>query len=273
MSHFLWVLLGVFLGCWLRNRSQGMSALESQPTMPMESNPVSTVATVRADLARQRRDVEQTLGEIEQLVDSSLAEPDANSIGEQLLASTRELSDQLLAGYDALRAPGLTDSSTDDEIASDRAAMEEFVQDRLHTRDRYQNPFCLALFQVDGTRRESNVNSRQALAVLKQLIRVTDRAYRMRNDELIVILPETSLEGGLMFAKRCVTLLIDELGTRSFGGITHAIDGDSVRTLLNRADAALYRAKSDDFSFVFSNDGTHISANQGPYDLVAEPND
>ena len=68
-------------------------------------------------------------------------------------------------------------------------------------------------------------DSRDALNILNRLIRVTDRAYLMSDNEIIVILPETSLEGGRVFAQRCVMQIIEDIGTRAFAGVADAIDG------------------------------------------------
>ncbi|MBI4184284.1 MAG: GGDEF domain-containing protein [Proteobacteria bacterium] len=92
---------------------------------------------------------------------------------------------------------------------------------------------------------------RQVARLLKASVRETDFVGRLGGDEFAVLLVRTSWEAGLAYAKRLERALnatyIPWSGATiklkaSFGAQRYGAD-DSERTLLHRADTAMYRAK------------------------------
>ena len=86
-----------------------------------------------------------------------------------------------------------------------------------------------------------------------QALRNTDTAFRYGGEEFVALLPETGLQAALHLAERIRTrfeILPLELGdTRPVHctisiGVSETCEGDNVTSLLQRADEALYRAKS-----------------------------
>jgi diguanylate cyclase (GGDEF)-like protein len=103
----------------------------------------------------------------------------------------------------------------------------------------------------------------QVAGIMKATVRETDAVARYGGDEFIVILPDTGWQGALTFADR----LRRRVDDYSFGpphappfGVTISIgvalgrgaDGISTDSLLEEADAALYRAKTAGRNRVFS---------------------
>jgi GGDEF domain-containing protein len=216
-----------------------------------ESLPASGLVFAPLQMARTRRDIETTLSQLERLIESVSADSGMHAIGCRLLDSSRALSTQLEQGFEELQAAQALTQVT----ITEKSVIVEFIRDRLATRSHYGNPFSLVLFHLDEAE-----DSQHALNILNRLIRVTDRAYLMSDNEIIVVLPETSLEGGRVFAQRCVMQIIEDIGTRAFAGVADAIDEDNVSAIIKRADEALYRARADDFSFAYSHDGEVIAA-------------
>jgi diguanylate cyclase (GGDEF)-like protein len=103
----------------------------------------------------------------------------------------------------------------------------------------------------------------QIAAIMKATARDTDAVARYGGDEFIVILPDTGWQGALTFADR----LRRRVDDYTFGppntpalGVTISVgvalgrgsDGVSTESLLQEADAALYRAKTAGRNRVFS---------------------
>ena len=91
-------------------------------------------------------------------------------------------------------------------------------------------------------------------AIIRDSIRAEDIACRFGGEEFTVILPDTTVEGACDRAEgilRAVSDLRVPVGKEVFSGFTISIgmaiypgDGDSTELLLQRSDAALYRAKN-----------------------------
>ena len=88
---------------------------------------------------------------------------------------------------------------------------------------------------------------------LKAHLRPEDRLARIGGEEFLVLLPETGLDGALILAERLrQTIARTEVPavaahvrmTASFGVAERAVGDRTMKEMLARADAALYRAKS-----------------------------
>jgi hypothetical protein len=214
---------------------------------PSEVGPAESGLGLDAlQIVRTRHDIETALLRLEKVIEANGPSDPHQEIGREILESSRTLTSHLCSGLDELQ---VAQTATPVDV-TENSVIVEFVHDRLLTRDQYGSPFSLVLFHLDEAE-----DSRGALQILNRLIRVTDRAYLMSQHEIIVILPETSLEGGRVFGQRCVSQLSEDLGTRAFAGIADAIRGDDASSIIGRADEALCRARTDDFSFAYSHDG------------------
>jgi diguanylate cyclase (GGDEF)-like protein len=130
---------------------------------------------------------------------------------------------------------------------------------------RYQRPYAVVLFDVDHFKlyndHYGHVAGDGALKdisnFLKGTVRKTDRVYRYGGEELLVLLPETSREGAIAMAHRMIYGIMDmkiphektpfKMVTISGGvsGPDEAAGDEPWHDVVQRADRALYRAKSD----------------------------
>ena len=86
------------------------------------------------------------------------------------------------------------------------------------------------------------------VATANRLLRRPDQLARFGGEEFVALLPETSLEEALGVAERirqaCAQPSPETACTVSIGVTTNHTAGDSVDTLIARADAAMYQAKA-----------------------------
>lgn len=138
-----------------------------------------------------------------------------------------------------------------------RRGVMAFVDKEVQRIERYKGNFCILLFDIDNFK---SINDRYGHdvgdEVLKKLardlqsrMRRTDCFGRWGGEEFIVVVPAIELEDALMIAevlRRVIpTLDVGEAGsiTASFG-VAQMQPGDSVDTVIQMADRALYLAKS-----------------------------
>jgi diguanylate cyclase (GGDEF)-like protein len=117
---------------------------------------------------------------------------------------------------------------------------------------RYHHPLALGLFDLDGFKAVNDQYGHPAgdrvlkgVAKVIDSSRLTDDAFRIGGDEFAVLMPETTLEGGKIAAKRLADALAEaKLGdgtvTASYG--VAATIGDAL-SLHDAADRALLTAK------------------------------
>jgi two-component system chemotaxis response regulator CheY len=130
---------------------------------------------------------------------------------------------------------------------------------------RYDQRFCIVLFDVDRFKAFNDTAGHQAgdevlrtvAGALQHQARGGDTVYRYGGEELLVALPEQACEGALQAAERMrkevesLAILHPGIGpppgvVTVSGGVacfSSEVDGDAA-SLVQRADAALYRAKN-----------------------------
>ena len=138
----------------------------------------------------------------------------------------------------------------------------ELAERELSRALRYQHPVCLLMLDVDHFKRVNDTYGHKqgdkVLTVLAQTcvdtLRDSDIAGRLGGEEFAFMLPETGREQGLEVAERLRKVLAattvatdDDEGnvhfTVSIGMCLLCSECDTVDTLLNCADKALYEAK------------------------------
>lgn len=88
--------------------------------------------------------------------------------------------------------------------------------------------------------------------LLKKALRDGDRVYRFGGEEFIILLNRTDLEGAKLVAERLLTLCRNnkplfqnqQIAVTLSIGLTKVTENDSVDRIIERSDAALYRAKN-----------------------------
>jgi len=171
----------------------------------------------------------------------------------QVLESTR-------ADNRRLEALATTDPLT--RVLNRRAFLDRLTAEVDRSR-RYDSTLALLLFDVDHFKRINDTVGhlagdsvlKQMGALLEDAVRKVDIVARYGGEEFVAILPETSLDGAVIFAERLrerIAAQSFDIGnqrllrlTVSIGIATFPSAGvASTDDLINRADEALYRAKA-----------------------------
>lgn len=159
----------------------------------------------------------------------------------------------LTAANYQLRLIAATDSLT-------RVASRDHLQQRAEleiSRSLEQaQPLCLMVFDIDHFKQINDQLGhsvgdqvlQQACQVTQQLLRPTDVIGRYGGDEFVVILPHTEQDAVVAIGQRIIERLrqielADHLQVSASFGVATLQSGDSFRSLFERADSALYRAK------------------------------
>ena len=135
--------------------------------------------------------------------------------------------------------------------------MRRRLDQLLECRRRYEQPFALVVFDVEGpgAREDDGGGGRQtALAVagaaLGESVRLVDETFRLEEDALCVLAPGQSTVGGVQMAERLLAALEDleragglRIGI-SAGVVACPEHGDDAETLLRKADEAMWRARA-----------------------------
>ena len=153
----------------------------------------------------------------------------------------------------ALERLALTDSLTglSNRRAGDRALEREVARAR-----RSSSPFSLALLDLDNLKEINDLQGhaagdealRHVSQILTSSFRASDLAIRWGGDEFLVLLPDVTLEGAVIFAERArqrvESLAVPGVGRLTMSaGIVEVAENEDPREAIARADAELYEAK------------------------------
>jgi diguanylate cyclase (GGDEF)-like protein len=133
-----------------------------------------------------------------------------------------------------------------------RRAFDERLDAELNRNRRFSHSFSLALIALDGLetaidrvgQAAGDAMLRRVATILKQHTRMIDGCFRIRSDELAIVMPGTSLEGARIVADRCRAHSIE---SRACDAAVHigfgvvAADDETPVQILARATAALAR--------------------------------
>jgi diguanylate cyclase (GGDEF)-like protein len=180
---------------------------------------------------------------------------------ELLLTVERAVEKKRLRDANARLLRELTALSRTDALTGlgNRRAYDE-VLSREHARAvRYRLPLGLILFDVDHFKRVNDAHGHlggddvlKGFAALAQsLFRETDVSFRIGGEEFAIVLPHTAGAGAQEAALRLVTSLAEtplragrsHVTITCSAGVSCLQEGDTPAMLVQRADAALYRAK------------------------------
>jgi diguanylate cyclase len=192
---------------------------------------------------------------------------------ERLLKPTLRLVSQMASSYDELRQQSsmlmaFTEVRTDALTGlSNRRAFDEALTSLLALKKRYKSGFSVAIFDIDYFKKVNDEQGhlhgdkvlRQVADLLELCVRETDVVARYGGEEFIVIMPETELEGARVLARRIQRTVEADSDVTISGGLAVALAGDDERTLVARADEALYAAKAAGRNGVYQHDGLEIA--------------
>lgn len=182
---------------------------------------------------------------------------------EAILAPTLRLTTNLSLAYDQMRKQSaqlmtFAGSRTDAETGvHNRRALQEQLEVLFSmfnpSDESNQGHFALALFSIESHDEESAaIPFAQMLA---EGVRGTDFVARYSSDEFAVVMPQTTLAGGLVFSQRFLTKAVDRLGSAVWGGVVETVSVDDPDRLLSRADSALYSARATGEACLYQHSG------------------
>jgi diguanylate cyclase (GGDEF)-like protein len=190
---------------------------------------------------------------------------------EAMLGPTMQLAHQLSNAYDQIRqqsdaletfTQGRTDPLTG--VGNGRA-LEHQLRVLLSGAYRGNPTFAIALLSLDRNGFAEGRSTASILPLLPKLasvirtcMRESDFVARYGDDEFVVVMPQTTLAGGRVFANRVRMRSADELATTVCCGLTEVQPNDDARALLARADSALYSAKAAGANRLFVHTGSQI---------------
>ena len=170
---------------------------------------------------------------------------------DKLEAAVRELDEK----NQALEVMTRTDRLTG---LANRRRLEESLQTEVLRARRYGKPFSVIMLDIDhfkvvndGFGHQAGDNVLVAVAgLITRTARETDVAGRWGGEEFLLVCPETEIQVVAALAERlrvefaATDFPLAGKVTSSFG-VAAFTPGDSVKTLVQRADEALYRAKDN----------------------------
>jgi diguanylate cyclase (GGDEF)-like protein len=132
-----------------------------------------------------------------------------------------------------------------------RRAFDERLEAELNRNRRFRHSFSLGVVKLDGL--ETAIDRlgpttgdellRKLAGILKAHTRMIDGCFRIRADELAIVMPGTSLEGARVVAERCRTASIDsglyDGAVRLGFGVVAASADDAAAEIIARVNAAL----------------------------------
>jgi diguanylate cyclase (GGDEF)-like protein len=193
---------------------------------------------------------------------------------EEMLQPTIQFAGQIANAYDQIRQQtnrlmAFTDARTDPLTGvSNRRALDDNLSGQLALKARYEVNFTMAMFDIDHFKQINDERGhlcgdgilQDVARIIDENARETDTVVRYGGEEFVVLMPETDLEGASHFANRVREKVQKTLPVTISGGVTQAIDGDSCESIIARADAALYQAKTSGRNAVYRHDGEQIES-------------
>lgn len=231
-------------------------------------------ASVRRSLASHHNAIDSFKRQLNRLSKpyGDVAREELSREAEHLLTPTLELAGQIAEAYDQIRRQGnhlmaFTEVRTDPITGvANRAAMDDALDKQFALISRYKAELSVAVIGVDELPEESrhrgHFDGERMLGRVAQLLnesaRETDVVARFDGERLVVVMPQTDIDGASVFAERWRIKVQEDLPVTISAGISTALDGDTSESLLARAEAALHAAESVGCNRVHRHNGEHI---------------
>lgn len=221
------------------------AASDSTETLGDVRNTIDHMA-IPDDLREVHR---QLLAEIDRMISSNATLKKELSHSEKILATQRQ---QIEALKTEVRIDGMT------QLAN-RVYFDEKIEEMIRLRDRYSDPFSLLLIDVDNFKEINDTHGhpggdrilKGVAYKIKTTLRSSDFVARFGGDEFAAILIKAGATTAATTAEKVCrqvresrfVLDGEEVFTSLSIGVAETAAGESVESLLKRADAALYRVK------------------------------
>lgn len=201
------------------------------------------------DLAQVQQSLRTAADQLEHRVEERTA---ALSLSNETLQQEIKIRTQMQEELQQLAA---TDTLTG---LRNRRAVSAFAELEIKRAERYGGSLSMAMFDIDHFKRINDTFGHLAgdevlilvAKLIGERIRASEVLGRWGGEEFILILPQTDMENAVHLAGELRTLMqayaFPQVGTvtASFG-VTQFSPGDSMDSMLHRADIALYRAKAN----------------------------
>lgn len=189
---------------------------------------------------------------------------------DSMLGPTLQLAQQLSHAYDQIRqqsealetfTQGRTDPLTG--VGNGRA-LDQHLEVLLSGASDGNVEFAVALISLERADPDASQTADvtallpKLAGVIRTCMRDTDFAARYGDEELVVVMPQTSLAGASVFGDRLRKRVVEEMSTTVACGIAEAKKEDDSSALLARADSALYSARAEGPNRIFVHFGTQI---------------
>ena len=205
-----------------------------------------------------------SVDEIRHLLRAAIAETRAmrestTALKSHFDAKTLEIQ-TLQQELDRARKRALTDTLTG---LANREALYGALESAIHDAEEHDTVLCVLMIDIDHFKRVNDTQGhlvgdrviRFVASTLKRLVKGKDTAARFGGEEFAVVLPDTPSSGALALAENIRRAIADARLVRSdtrepLSQITVSIGvgsyrrGEEPKALLDRADQALYAAKS-----------------------------
>lgn len=189
------------------------------------------------------------------------AEADARLIGAEASQAVEAAEDRvrrLGADLHAMQVLADTDALTG---LLNRRAFLPLANDAMSYFKRYRRSICILMIDIDHFKRVNDLYGhaagdeviRQVGGIISNAVRTTDKVARFGGEEFVVLLRETDLKGAAIFADRIRQTVANTVfepegpclrATISIGMAEAALGDGDVDHTIERADRALYAAKS-----------------------------
>ena len=140
---------------------------------------------------------------------------------------------------------------------NNRRKIHEIIENEIHRSKRYNSTFAIILLDIDNFKTTNDSFGHNAgdqvlvqiSEIIRKTIRESDIASRWGGEEFLVFCPHTNIDGAFSLAEKLRTCIekseFDDVGykTASFG-VARVEHGDTVGSMIARADEALYSAKN-----------------------------
>lgn len=172
------------------------------------------------------------------------------------VSQSRQMLEKMRAELQETKRQVLLDPLTG---ARNRFGMEASISQELSRARRTEGKLTIAMLDMDHFKKVNDEYGHDAgdmaLVYFAQLsravLRESDTLYRYGGEEFLVTLPESDLKGASFMLNRLAMMLTKSplnykggrIGLTFSGGMAVLRDGDTVESLLARADLALYQAK------------------------------
>lgn len=178
----------------------------------------------------------------------------------------------------------LTRLATTDPLTGclNRSQLADILNSHIQMRERYDRLSSLILLDLDyfkmindqwGHLAGDKVLKEMALR-LRNRLRESDQLFRIGGEEFMLVLPETSQQEGNVLAHQLLTSIsarpfLDDIKVTASASIAEVSKGETWSVWLNRADQALYEAKSRGRNQVVGAAGQLTPESQNPDEPLA----